>query len=396
MPSKYWENFADLSCDSSAESSHDPQELSADVEEVRTPKEEAAESIEDGDSKWVLDSKEDAGEQNSNTGTISRVMAANFQLPNLQPHQHASLFYLSLIEGRCRTQAAASINAGRSLEDCVAEDHPDVSDLAKHLFAEMSKELIKAGMIPEEFVGRPLPELRLYLSSFDSILSGISSTRPHDLSDPESYRAIDLNYNLPRGSVATLLSSDTSVEASVPITRPSRQSEFRPTFRTAGPRSSSPFDKPSQHAITTTRYNPSHRPFFTTPFKTSQAPVHGSAPTSPFEQPSYESAAPGNYISFQNSISSLSEQEQSRALVLRDRAFAMSQKRSPGPAARFVSLMCPELTQLSDSSIPESIFETQYTDKAVIGKGGFGRVYKARYYLDKAEVSRPLKQTGDV
>jgi translation initiation factor 2-alpha kinase 3 len=59
------------------------------------------------------------------------------QLPNIQPHQHATLFYLSLIEGRCRTQAANALNAGRPGDDQLPEDHPDVQSLSQHLFREM-------------------------------------------------------------------------------------------------------------------------------------------------------------------------------------------------------------------------------------------------------------------
>src|SRR6266550_548286 len=37
-------------------------------------------------------------------GPLTRLATSSPQLPNLEPHQHSTLFYLSLIEGRCRTQ----------------------------------------------------------------------------------------------------------------------------------------------------------------------------------------------------------------------------------------------------------------------------------------------------
>lgn len=64
------------------------------------------------------------------------------QLPDIQPHQHSTLFYLSLIEGRCRTQAANAINAGRRPENHLPENHHEVQNLAQHLFGEMTKEYV--------------------------------------------------------------------------------------------------------------------------------------------------------------------------------------------------------------------------------------------------------------
>lgn len=484
MPSKYWENFADLSRNSSAESSHDFEELS-DVEEVVLPREKsssdeyengsgievqnAKETVHgdansagngDQDSLWNPDEKEDKRpvHQNANVGTVSRAMAANFRLPALPPHEHASLFYLSLIEGRCRTQAAASINAGRPVEDYVAENHPDVDALASHIFAEMSKELLKAGMIPEEFVGRPLPELRLYLSSFDTMLNNIVATTPQDLPEFDSYRTLDSNYNLhrgSRGSIATITSSEDSLEIitgnrpSHPLrsgsafeTQPSHPHRTGPAFETrprlprtesayetrpsqslrsgsafetepsqplqtgpdfgiraqplrTGPafkNEPSPLDDPSQRALTTTKYNSSQIPSFTTPFNTSRALVRGSVPVSPYDQPSYESAVSAKYIDFDDSLPSYFGETEfnSRALVLRNQSANMSQSSTPatpGPIPRVISLLSTgkDLSEISD---PHSIFESQYTIKKVLGAGGFGRVYNAEYYLDKAEVGR--------
>jgi translation initiation factor 2-alpha kinase 3 len=115
---------------------------------------------------------------------LARLSGSNSQLPNFQPHQLAALFHLSLIEGRCRTQAAIALNAGRRLDDHLPENHPEVHRLAKHLFSEMTKELHKAGILPDEFAGQELSELRRnYLSSFDAILHNIASQRTHGFQD---------------------------------------------------------------------------------------------------------------------------------------------------------------------------------------------------------------------
>ena len=145
----------------------------------------------------VLSTAEDlvrgSGPRTENQGTLAQMMvsSAYSRLPVLQPHQHASLFYLSLIEGRCRTQAANSINAGCSQEDCLPEDHPDVTRLASSLFSEMKVELVKAGMIPVEFANQNLPDLRQYLNSFDSILNDIALRRTHKFPSSKQYQAID-------------------------------------------------------------------------------------------------------------------------------------------------------------------------------------------------------------
>ena len=404
MPSKYWPNYADLSSDSSAESSRNLQESSSgDVEEVER-REENEDSRPDrkGDLEWQDDAKQDTGivDRNENIGTVSRAMATNFQLPALLPREHASLFYLSLIEGRCRTQAAAKINEGRPLEDCVTEEHPEVAQLAQHFFAEMSKELLKAGMIPEEFVGRPLGELRLYLNSFDTILSGIALARPQDLSKTEAYRAIDSNYHLPRGSVATLASSEDSLDVGVVsggrvLQKPGAGTTFPALDQQTSSLSGDTPAPPCTTTTTTARYNSPQKPTFVTPFQTSRAPFQPSVPSSPFDQPSYESASTSNYIALDHSdpFSQEGQQGNSQALVLRSHSFNMSQSTQPpaagGNTARLLALMSP-FTTVNQTVLPDSLFDTYYTNKVVIGKGGFGSVYKARYALDQAEVNKPL------
>lgn len=136
------------------------------------------------------------------TGDVARQNATNFQLPNLEPHQHSALFYLSLIEGRCRTQAANSINAARVPEEALPEDHPEVCELARHLFTEMSRELSKAGVLPAEFAGPELAELRAgYLSSFDQILDSIASKRSHEI--PEGPQAPEQTLDIIRHAGTT-------------------------------------------------------------------------------------------------------------------------------------------------------------------------------------------------
>ena len=112
-------------------------------------------------------------------------------LPNIQPHQHSTLFYLSLIEGRCRTQAASVLNARRRLEERLPEHHPEVHSLAQHLFSEMTKTLHQAGVLPDEFAGQELSELRRnYLSSFDTILQGIATQKQRDFENDNTYSSL--------------------------------------------------------------------------------------------------------------------------------------------------------------------------------------------------------------
>jgi translation initiation factor 2-alpha kinase 3 len=186
MSPKYWASSEDLSADSSAESSQSESRDHSVHGEV---------DGEDGGEPEVseLSTTEEISLENSDVGIVARTTGRDIilpRLPNLQPHQHASVFYLSLIEGRCRTQAAHTVNAGRNPENCVPEDHPEVLGLAQHLFAEMQRELVKAGMIPEEFAGPTLPELRQYLNSFDTLLSNIATQRTFNLAEQHSHRAL--------------------------------------------------------------------------------------------------------------------------------------------------------------------------------------------------------------
>lgn len=126
--------------------------------------------------------------QNQNTAVIPHATV----LPDLQPYQRANLFYLSLIEGRCRTQAATTINANRPLEEKLSEDHPEVLNLSRHMFAEVRRELNKVGMLGDEFVGQEVPELHTYLNSFDNILDNIATQQSHNLAE-HNIRAVANN-----------------------------------------------------------------------------------------------------------------------------------------------------------------------------------------------------------
>jgi len=177
MSPKYWVSSEDLSADSSLEDSHSRSRGPSDLEEEGKQ--------EDGS----LSTAEGSIPRNPNDRAVSRTVGTNVtlpRLPNLQPQQHATLFYLSLIEGRCRTQAANTINAGRSPEYLVPEGHPDVLGLAQHLFTEMQRELVKAGLIPADFEAPVLSELRQYLHSFDNLLTNIASQRTFNLSTQQN------------------------------------------------------------------------------------------------------------------------------------------------------------------------------------------------------------------
>ncbi|KAH7355084.1 kinase-like domain-containing protein [Rhexocercosporidium sp. MPI-PUGE-AT-0058] len=119
---------------------------------------------------------------NGDVGALARIVTSELSLPIAQQSQHASFFYLALIEARCKRQAGLFINKQRGPVDQLPEEHPDVCALATQLFAETKKELAKVGMLPEEFVGQHIPELPSYLSSFDTAINNIATKTTSDLS----------------------------------------------------------------------------------------------------------------------------------------------------------------------------------------------------------------------
>ncbi|KAF7903777.1 uncharacterized protein EAF01_006826 [Botrytis porri] len=95
-------------------------------------------------------------------------------------NQQATLFYLSLIEARCKAQALTSANSVRGPDDQLPENHPEIQRSTQRLFSHMAGELRRLGVLPraDELAGRQFAALREgYLSTFDSILSQIASQR---------------------------------------------------------------------------------------------------------------------------------------------------------------------------------------------------------------------------
>ncbi|KAL3427271.1 hypothetical protein PVAG01_00780 [Phlyctema vagabunda] len=107
--------------------------------------------------------------------------ASGFELPNLQPHQHSALFYLSLVEGRCKSEAMKTLNSKRASGPMLSEDHPEVCDLAQRIFEDISNELSSIGILPAELAGAELASLRAgYLASFDQRVGSAISRQSHE------------------------------------------------------------------------------------------------------------------------------------------------------------------------------------------------------------------------
>ncbi|CAG8976922.1 hypothetical protein HYALB_00011871 [Hymenoscyphus albidus] len=161
-------------------------------QELSSQRSSAQEKIEEGYSKSSTKStrsKESASgsapdeiDNESNIGTLTR--PANAPDPS-------QLFYLSLIEGRCRTQAKEHINSGRHRDDLVPEDHPEVTAFAEQLFNESYRELIKIGFIPQEVSFPDIKELRRYLATFDNRLNDIVKRQPSISFADSNFRAIE-------------------------------------------------------------------------------------------------------------------------------------------------------------------------------------------------------------
>ncbi|KAE9371418.1 kinase-like protein [Stipitochalara longipes BDJ] len=303
MSPKYWVSSEDLSADSSLEGSEErSRDHSVYEEEDRNDEDAGAE----------LSTAEESVRQSFDDGTVARTAGANVtlpRLPNLQPQQHATLFYLSLIEGRCRTQAANTFNAGRSPEDIVSEEHPEVLALAQHLFAEMRNELVKAGLLPEDFAASTLPDLRQYLDSFDSLLGTISTQRAFNISAQQDNRRA-----LPHFERSSFHSGIVPYNAGQLLLPLSAQQNLCQT----GSRFGSSF-----FTSDLVPYNP--------------GPLALMAPH---------------------------EQQLQRS-----------------PPSK-LSLFFPNV---QDTSVGESFYARDYKQIGLLGRGGFGKVYKAHYRLDGAE-----------
>ena len=164
MSSRFWASSKDLSVDSSAGGLHDSRDVARERHHFESSR--SADSV----------------DQNGDVGALARLMTSDLSRPTLQPSQHTTFFYLSLIEARCKRQAAAFINEQRPLADHLSEEHPEVCTLAKSIFADVRRDLARAGMLPEEFAGRQIPELQSYLSSFDTAISNIATRKTSDIS----------------------------------------------------------------------------------------------------------------------------------------------------------------------------------------------------------------------
>lgn len=167
---------------------------------------------EDSDQETEEVSRSEGGENDHlPTMMLARGGEGKTRPSELQSHQHASLFYISLIESQCRMQAVKSINRGRRPADLVDEDDPEVQELARHLFSEMSKELSKAGVLPaSEFASSELAGLRAsYLSSFHSMLENISSGHDRGISSKTSFGPLTVRQHEFQGDLAYLQPSNT-------------------------------------------------------------------------------------------------------------------------------------------------------------------------------------------
>ncbi|KAH8809031.1 kinase-like domain-containing protein [Xylogone sp. PMI_703] len=144
-----------------------------------------------------LSRSDSGGNGRNNAVTLARTGESN-----AQSHRHASLFYVSLIEYQCRVQAIELVNKARRPADHVDEDHPEVQELALHLFSEMSRELSRAGVLPtSEFASAELSGLRAsYLSSFKSTLNNIASRRNRQIPNEIDIGPLTLSNRPPRAS----------------------------------------------------------------------------------------------------------------------------------------------------------------------------------------------------
>jgi translation initiation factor 2-alpha kinase 3 len=357
MP-KYWEDSADLSRDSSAESDEDLEEVAEEHAEPqdgskgRATEESRRNNLQrEQTAISQTESIEEVQRDSHVDETVSRLLASNATQPSLEPHQHASLFYLSLIEGRCRSQAANSINQDRTLEAHVTENSPEVEILAEHMFGEMIKELSKAGMVPEEFVHRPVSELRSYLRSFDSILQ-VLATPLQTLSLHPGNREIDDNFESGfMQSLSSLPNTNAAPARTQLLSTKSSAIEF--------PSTSDIFDRSAE----VNEANKGFSPHSGTVLGRTQDLISQS--------------------DFTDSIASaFGILDQSQALIPRNQSGVILPNTFLGHGTPF-SFTDAHVT---DFSLPKSVFATEYRTTALLGQGGFGKVVKVRSKLDMAEV----------
>lgn len=201
MSSRFWASSEDVSAesvDSSLASAHGARDFSEGASKHgHQGLGQEGERDEDEHVNQVVGQQGERGYRN--TAVVARPTAAT-----LQPYQRANLFYLALIEGRCRTQAATAVNAGRPTDDKLTENHPDILSLSRHMFGEVRRKLSNAGMLSEEFVDQDLPQLNHYLNSFNDILDNIATQKSHNLVEHQT-RAVS------NSSEPLVLDKDTSI-----------------------------------------------------------------------------------------------------------------------------------------------------------------------------------------
>ncbi len=164
MSSRFWASSEDLNIDSSFDSNFThPRDSSNEQHGHQGAEATVNNSLSNGDIQ-----------------TVARTLT-NHARTNVQSQQQGTLLLLSLVEGRCKTQAAKVINRSRRPADQLPEDHIDVRQLSKRLFVAATNDLVQAGIIPEEFAGRQLSELQSYLSAFDAVLNNIATRQAPDL-----------------------------------------------------------------------------------------------------------------------------------------------------------------------------------------------------------------------
>ncbi|KAE8442583.1 hypothetical protein EG329_003070 [Mollisiaceae sp. DMI_Dod_QoI] len=184
MSSRFWASSEDVSAESVDSSIRSAQDGARDLSENASThghQDLGRERGREEDEHVNRGLGQQAGRRYRNSAVVARPIAAT-----LQPYQRANLFYLALIEGRCRTQAATAVNAGRSADDKLAEDHPEILSLSRHMFGKVRRELLNAGMLSEEFVDQDLPQLSHYLNSFNDILDNIAIQESQNLVEQQT------------------------------------------------------------------------------------------------------------------------------------------------------------------------------------------------------------------
>ncbi|KAI9053009.1 hypothetical protein LZ554_003279 [Drepanopeziza brunnea f. sp. 'monogermtubi'] len=169
MTSRFWASSSDdSSVNSTGEKTGDP-DWSHDV---------SSKSKRDPQGSGNMDLDEDV----EDIGTVAR-RETLITSPKL-PQQQSALLMLSMIEERCKAEAASR------LAD-LPPDHPKVRQLSKETFIETKKRLIEVGMIPEELASKG--NLQNYLSSFDTVLKSVVERRASKIEGLELEQGLSLS-----------------------------------------------------------------------------------------------------------------------------------------------------------------------------------------------------------